>query len=121
MPGPHGGLRPKQTYEGLLAQMVSGLPDLDEPDRRAMFSRGRLNLRSVDLLRGELKARKTKTESLNMRKGWIERQKRANYQNEYDRIRGILSQTILPEGAKRLEDRLTELKGLGIAGPSLMV
>ena len=121
MPGSHGGLRPRHTYEGLLAQMVSGLSELDEPDRRAMFSRGRLNLRSVDLLRGELKARKTKTESLSMRKGWIERQKRANYQNEYDRIRGILSQTILPEGAKRLEERQAELKGLGIAGPSLMV
>ena len=56
-----------------------------------------------------------------MRKDWLAAQKRANYQGEYDRIRGLLSQTILPAGAKRLEDREKELKGLGITGPSIMV
>ena len=51
----------------------------------------------------------------------MDQQKRSNYQSEYDRIRGILSQSFLPTGAKRLEEREAELKKLGIAGPSLML
>ena len=66
-------------------------------------------------------AQKTKAESIVLRKDWLAAQKRASYQSEYDRIRGILSQTILPAGAKRLQEREAELKGLGIAGPSIMV
>ena len=66
-------------------------------------------------------AQKTKAESIALRKDWLATQKRASYQSEYDRIRGLLSQTILPDGAKRLQERETELKGLGIAGPSIMV
>ena len=66
-------------------------------------------------------AQKTKAESIALRKDWLTAQKRASYQSEYDRIRGLLSQTILPDGAKRLQEREAELKGLDIAGPSIMV
>ena len=66
-------------------------------------------------------AHKTKAESIALRKDWLTAQKRSNYQSEYDRIRGLLSQTILPDGAKRLKEREVELKGLGIAGPSIVV
>ena len=72
-------------------------------------------------LRLKLEAHNTKAESIQLRKKWLEAQKRANYQQEYDRIRGLLSQSILPPGTKRLEDREAELKNLGIAGPSIIV
>ena len=68
-----------------------------------------------------LDAHHTKAESIALRKRWLDSQKRASYQNEYDRIRGILSQSILPPGAKRLEDREAELKGLGVKGVSVML
>ena len=71
-------------------------------------------------LRLKLEAHNTKAESIQLRKKWLEAQKRANYQQEYDRIRGLLSQSILPPGTKRLEDREAELKNLGIAGPSII-
>ena len=72
-------------------------------------------------LRSVMEAKKTKAENIQLRKDWLDRQKRVNYQSEYDRIRGLLSQTVLPDGARRLEERKAELQRLGITGPSLMV
>ena len=72
-------------------------------------------------LRLKLEAHNTKAESIQLRKKWLEAQKRANYQQEYDRIRGLLSQSILSPGKKRLEEREVELKALGIAGPGIIV
>ena len=79
------------------------------------------HLRHYKRLQRMLEARKAKAESILLRKDWMERQKRTNYQSEYDRIRGVLSQTFLPSGAKRFEEREAELRSLGIAGPSLML
>ena len=79
------------------------------------------HLRHYKQLQQRHEAQKTKTESIALRKDWLTAQKRASYQSEYDRIRGLLSQTILPAGAKRLQERESELKGLGITGPSIMV
>ena len=78
-------------------------------------------LRHYQQVQKKMDAHKTKAESIALRKGWLESQKRVNYQSEYDRVRGMLSQTILPAGAKRLEDREAELKALGITGPSIIV
>ena len=79
------------------------------------------HLRHYKRLQQRMDAHRTKAESIALRKDWLTAQKRASYQSEYDRIRGILSQTILPDGAKRLKEREADLKGLGIAGPSIMV
>ena len=54
------------------------------------------HLRHYKQLQQRMDARKTKAESITLRKDWLRAQKRANYQGEYDRIRGLLSQTILP-------------------------
>ena len=78
-------------------------------------------LHSYKVLKRQLGAHKTKSESILLKKDWLAAQKRANYQNEYDRIRGVLSQSILPAGVKRLEARAAELKTLGVAGPILIV
>jgi len=79
------------------------------------------HLKHYRRLKQRLDAQKAKAESILLRKDWLDQQKRTNYQSEYDRIRGILSQSFLPTGAKRLEEREAELKKLGIAGPSLML
>ena len=79
------------------------------------------HLRHYKRLRRLHEAHKTKAESIALRKDWLAAQKRASYQNEYDRIRAYLSQTILPDGARRLQEREAELKGLGITGPSIIL
>ena len=38
----------------------------------------------------KLDSHQTKTSSIQIRKKWLERQKVNNYQNEYDRIRGLI-------------------------------
>ena len=105
----YSGLRLKPTHSDLTHQLGRDRPELVGP------------LRSFELLKLKLDAHKSKGKSIALRKDWIVAQKRANYQNEYDRIRGLLSQTILPDGAKRLREREAELKRLGIKGPSIMV
>ena len=42
----------------------------------------------------EIDARKTKASLIMLRKQWIEKQNITNYQNEYDRIRGILNTSV---------------------------
>ena len=75
-------------------------------------------LRYYGQMRSRIEAHHTKAESIHLRKKWLEAQKKANYQNEYDRIRGLLSQSVVAH-APRLKAREAELKGLGITGPSL--
>jgi hypothetical protein len=46
--------------------------------------------------RNIIKAHQTKASLISLRKDWLDRQKASNYQNEYDRIRGILQNSSLP-------------------------
>ena len=58
----------------------------------------------------------TKTASIQIRKKWLERQKVHNYQNEYDRIRGLISQNVKKHNDSSvdgLRQRAKELKKLG--------
>ena len=58
-------------------------------------------------LQRKLDAYNTKASSLTFRKHILERQKLNNYQNEYDKIRGLLSQSTLrnvPDLKKRKDD-----------------
>ena len=53
--------------------------------------------------------------SINFRNDMLKAHARAQYHNEFDRIRSILSQTTVPQGhmgRERLENRLMELKRL---------
>ena len=65
------------------------------------------NLSYYKQVHEELKARKTKSALIHLRKNWLEKQRVANYQNEYDRIRGILSNSVSGQLTK---DRLNERK-----------
>ena len=80
-------------------------------------------------LQAVLDANATRRQSLLIRKNMLDHQRKMNYHNEYDRLRGELGQhTLVRErggldikhyriwGPKRreLEDRLKELEGLGV-------
>ena len=55
-----------------------------------------------------------KEKSIHFRKKLLQDQTMANYQNEYERIRGALEHTMLTHGARAtLERRENELKGFG--------
>ena len=49
------------------------------------------HLRQVEHAAKQLEARESKVKNSNLRKQWLERQKNANYRNEYDRIRNELT------------------------------
>ena len=66
--------------------------------------------------RNILKARETKASLITLRKHILDKQTRDNYQNEYDRIRGLLENSMLPGVSKKyLEDRVEKLKKLGVS------
>ncbi len=53
-----------------------------------------------------LEAHETRTASIALRKKWYEKQRHNNYMNEYERIRGELSRSVLKGASKaHLEKR----------------
>ena len=46
-------------------------------------------------LKKSLEAHETRTASIALRKKWYEKQRHTNYMNEYERIRGELSRSVL--------------------------
>ena len=65
-------------------------------------------------LQKQLDAHATKVASIRLRKEWLEKQKKINYQNEYDRILGMISQnTVKGKSLASLEKRKKELEMLG--------
>ena len=74
------------------------------------------NLNYYEIVQKQLDAHQTKTSSIQIRKKWLERQKLNNYQNEYDRIRGLIEQNVVKHGDHSLDGlkkRACELKKLG--------
>ena len=64
-------------------------------------------LRYYRQLQRKLDAYNTKASSLTFRKHILERQKLNNYQNEYDKIRGLLSQSTLKNVPDLKKERKT--------------
>ena len=61
-----------------------------------------------------LEAHETRSASIALRKKWYERQRQSNYMNEYNRIRGELSRSVLKGVSKaHLEKRKSTLEALG--------
>ena len=61
-----------------------------------------------------LEAHETRTASIALRKKWYDKQSNNNYMNEYNRIRGELSRSVLKGSSKaHLEKRKTTLEALG--------
>ena len=72
------------------------------------------NLSYYKLIHDEIKARKTRSSLMHLRKGWAEKQRVSNYQNEYDRIRGILDATNTKDfTTDKLRERSAKLEKLG--------
>ena len=63
----------------------------------------------------ELEAHQTKAALITLRKSFIENQKRHNYNNEYERLIGILTNKAITHSANRdqLESRVKQLETLG--------
>ena len=65
-------------------------------------------------LKDKLEIHQTKVGLISLRNKWLRDQKIANYQNEYDRIRGELSQSNLQgKTVEQLKDRKDMLEKLG--------
>ena len=61
-----------------------------------------------------MQAHETKAKSILFRKNIIDVQKRANYQNEYERLRGTLAHTVVPiQTQEVLTKRIEDLVKLG--------
>ena len=63
-----------------------------------------------------LKARQTKAALISLKKQWSDKQKRDNYQSEYDRIKSLLQQDSMLKGTskKHIEDRVKTLENMDI-------
>ena len=65
-------------------------------------------------VQADIDSRKTKASLIMLRKQWLDKQKVNNYQNEYDRIRGILNTSVTGELTNDLlNKRKVELEKLG--------
>ncbi len=65
-------------------------------------------------LQKQIDAHATKAESIALRKTWLDKQKKINYTNEYDRIRSQIAQNVI-KGASvdSLQQRQNVLRNLG--------
>ena len=65
-------------------------------------------------LQKQIDAHATKAESIALRKAWLDKQKKINYTNEYDRIRGQIANNVVKGmSTSLLEQRQQTLKNLG--------
>ena len=72
------------------------------------------NLAYYKRVQSDIDARKTKASLIMLRRQWVEKQKITNYQNEYDRIRGILSNSVTGELTNdKLNKRKVDLEKMG--------
>ena len=71
-------------------------------------------------LQKQLDAHATKASSIALRKQWLEKQKKVNYQSEYDRIRSEIAQSVFHGGGSTtsLKNRQKELEALGAVAVS---
>ena len=65
-------------------------------------------------VQADIDSRKTKASLIMLRKQWLDKQKVNNFQNEYDRIRGILNTSLTGELTNdKLNKRKVELEKNG--------
>ena len=65
--------------------------------------------------RNIIKAHQTKAALISLRKDWLDRQTKTNYQQEYDRIRGILNDSVLPgTSTEHIKKRVETLEKMNV-------
>ena len=63
-----------------------------------------------------IEAHQNKAASIEFRKKVLDDRKRLSYMNEYDRLRGLLAHTVVPEQTKRtIEDRFKQIQKFELA------
>jgi len=68
----------------------------------------------------QIDAHRTKAASIHLRNQWLEKQKKNNYQMEYDRIRGLLSQSVVNKGPNTVEHLQARKKRLEDMGAKMI-
>ena len=99
-------LRKRGHYDDLAISRIK--PKLQEAIKH--------NLNYYEAVQKKMDAQQTKTASIQIRKQWLEMQKIHNYQNAYDRIRGLIALNVVKDGDSSvdgLRQRAKELKNLG--------
>ena len=75
------------------------------------------NLEYYKQLKDTLEAHKTKHANTLLRNRMLEQQKKMNHTLEYDRLRGLVENTLTHDHSRRvLKDRMKKLEALGIGG-----
>ena len=65
-------------------------------------------------VKNTMEMHETKQKSILFRKQILDDRVRANYQNEYERLRGVIAHTVVPERTRqRLINRIGQLQNLG--------
>jgi len=70
---------------------------------------------NMKMKRDILKARETTVSLIALRKQWLDKQKRDNYQSEYDRIRGLLESSALKgTSSHHIKNRINTLQKMDV-------
>ena len=79
-------------------------------------------LKNMRYNRDILKARETKASLISLRKQWLDKQKRDDYQSEYDRIRGLLESSVLKgTSTEHIKNRMNTLEKMDVGmKPTMM-
>lgn len=120
----------QQLYEEILKDKKIILPDrsatfrMNDPRRRRIRSSKSTYNEAEQAIKNNIHywkhvkdkqiALESKSKSATFRRNLLESQKRINYQNEYDRLRAELAQTILPQSKRVIEARLEQLKNFNL-------
>ena len=83
--------------------------------QRTLNTKTLLHIKNLQKL---IDAHRTKASSLKTRKQWLDMQKRSNYSNEYERIRGLIDHNLVRGKSitglrSRIKDINDEMKKLG--------
>ena len=72
-------------------------------------------LKNMRYNREILKAHETRVSLNSLRKKWLDSQKKYNYQSEYDRIRGILQDSVLKgTSVSHIQNRMKTLENMDV-------
>ena len=79
-------------------------------------------LKNMRYNRDILKARETKVSLNSLRQKWLDQQKKYNHQSEYDRIRGLLQDSVFKGTSKiHVENRQKHLENMDVGMKPIMM
>jgi hypothetical protein len=104
------GLRQKKLYSEVVGLMTR------PSDYQSFIDSYRNRPNYYRTAKYKLEIQDTKRKSIAFRNNILKNREKANYQNEYDRLRGIIAHTVVPmETKERIEQRLKDIEKFTIA------